>query len=98
MAAPSSPTLGWWREPKRLFRLSEPKAICRLRALENLKPIEKELFATRILSDDPASLKDIGKNYNITREAVRQAEQRLLKKFKMYLSEAMPEAADYFKN
>lgn len=66
--------------------------------LENLKPIEKELFATRILSDDPTSLKDIGKNYNITREAVRQAEQRLLKKFKMYLSEAMPEAEDYFKN
>ena len=30
-------------------------------------------------------------------EAVRQAEQRLLKKFKTYLAEAMPEAEDYFK-
>ncbi len=65
--------------------------------LEDLKPIEKELFATRILSVDPTSLKEIGEHYNITREAVRQAEQRLLKKFKAYITEAMPEAEDYFK-
>jgi len=64
--------------------------------LEDLKPIEKELFATRILSDDPTSLKEIGEHYNITREAVRQTEQRLLKKFKKYITEVMPEAENYF--
>ena len=64
--------------------------------LEDMKPIEKELFATRILSDDPTSLKEIGEHYNITREAVRQAEQRLLKKFKTYITEHLPEAEHYF--
>lgn len=64
--------------------------------LEDLKPIEKELFATRILSEDPTSLKEIGEHYNITREAVRQTEQRLLKKFKTYIKEHLPEAEDYF--
>ncbi len=64
--------------------------------LEDLKPIEKELFATRILSEDPTSLKEIGEHYNITREAVRQAEQRLLKKFKTYITEHLPEAEHYF--
>lgn len=62
----------------------------------DLKPIERDLLATRILSEDPRSLKEIGEDYNITREAVRQAEQRLLKKFKIYLMEHFPEAADYF--
>ncbi|MCH6580710.1 MAG: RNA polymerase factor sigma-32 [Nitrospinae bacterium] len=64
--------------------------------LENLKPIEQELFATRILSEDPVSLKEIGEHFNITREAVRQTEQRLLKKFKTYITEHLPEAEHYF--
>ncbi len=64
--------------------------------LEKLKPIEKELFATRILAEDPVSLKEIGEHYNITREAVRQTEQRLLKKFKTYITEHLPEAEHYF--
>ncbi|MCH7650941.1 MAG: RNA polymerase factor sigma-32 [Nitrospinae bacterium] len=64
--------------------------------LENMKPIEQELFATRILAEDPVSLKEIGEHYNITREAVRQTEQRLLKKFKTYITEHLPEAEHYF--
>ena len=64
--------------------------------LEDLKPIERELFATRLLSEDPASLQEIGDHYGITREAVRQAEQRLLKKFKTYITEHLPEAEHYF--
>lgn len=64
--------------------------------LENMKPIEQELFATRILAEDPVSLKEIGEHFNITREAVRQTEQRLLKKFKTYITEHLPEAEHYF--
>ncbi len=64
--------------------------------LEDMKPIEKELFATRILAEDPTSLKEIGEHYTITREAVRQTEQRLLKKFKTYRKEHLPEAEHYF--
>ena len=62
------------------------------------KPIEKEIFETRILSESPRSLKEIGDNYNITREAVRQTEQRLMKRLKIFLTENFPEAEEYHKN
>ena len=62
----------------------------------NLKPIEQEILEDRVLSESPLSLQEIGDRHNITREAVRQAEQRLLKKFKTYIEEKFPEAADYF--
>ena len=63
-----------------------------------LNPNEIEILEKRILSEDPLSLQEIGEQRGVTREAVRQAEQRLLKKFKTYIEEKMPEAADYFTN
>ena len=63
-----------------------------------LKPVEIEILEKRILSESPQSLQEIGNQRGVTREAVRQSEQRLLKKFRIYIEEEMPEAADYFKN
>ena len=63
---------------------------------DNLKPIEQEILEDRVLSESPLSLREIGNRHDITREAVRQAEQRLLKKFKIYIEEEFPEAADRF--
>ena len=63
-----------------------------------LKPAEIEILEKRILSESPRSLQEIGDQRGVTREAVRQSEQRLLKKFRIYIEEEMPEAADYFKN
>ena len=64
----------------------------------NLKPAEIEILEKRILSESPQSLQEIGDQRGVTREAIRQSEQRLLKKFRVYIEEEMPEAADYFKN
>ncbi|HIE41651.1 MAG: sigma-70 family RNA polymerase sigma factor [Nitrospinaceae bacterium] len=63
-----------------------------------LNPNEIEILNNRVLSEDPLSLQEIGDRRGVTREAIRQAEQRLLKKFKKFIVENMPEAADYFKN
>lgn len=63
-----------------------------------LKPGEIEILEKRVLSESPQSLQELGDERGVTREAVRQAEQRLLKKFRTYIEEQMPEAADYFKN
>jgi RNA polymerase sigma-32 factor len=63
-----------------------------------LKPGEIEILEKRVLSESPQSLQELGDERGVTREAVRQAEQRLLKKFRIYIEEHMPEAADYFKN
>lgn len=54
--------------------------------IEELRPelSERELILLeeRILADDPLTLQEIGEKYKITREAVRQAEVRLLAKIK----------------
>lgn len=63
-----------------------------------LKPGEIEILEKRVLSESPLSLQELGDERGVTREAVRQAEQRLLKKFRIYIEEQMPEAADYFIN
>ncbi|MBT3365625.1 MAG: sigma-70 family RNA polymerase sigma factor [Nitrospina sp.] len=65
---------------------------------DGLNPNEIEILTERVLSEDPLSLQEIGERRGVTREAVRQAEQRLLKKFKIFIEENMPEAADYFQN
>ena len=64
----------------------------------DLNANEIEILDQRVLSEEPLSLQEIGDRRRVTREAVRQAEQRLLKKFKIFIEENMPEAADYFKN
>ena len=65
---------------------------------KTLKPVEREIIENRILSDDPLSLQEIGERYKVTREAIRQTEQRMLKKLKKHLIETMPEVVEYFNN
>ena len=47
-----------------------------------LNPREIILLEERLLNDEPLTLQEIGEKYGITREAVRQAEVRLMKKIK----------------
>lgn len=62
--------------------------------IENLKTIEpllneKEvvILNDRLLSDDPVTLREIGEQFDVTRERVRQIEARLLKKIHDHLAE-----------
>lgn len=57
---------------------------------KELKPIEQKILSERILSETPRSLQEIGNDQNITREAIRQTEQRILKKFKTYITKNRP--------
>ena len=56
---------------------------------KELKPIEQNILTDRILSETPRSLQEIGDENSITREAVRQTELRIIKKFKAYISKNM---------
>src|SRR5690606_4561440 len=49
---------------------------------ETLNDKEKFLLESRLLSDEPLTLQEIGDKYGITREAVRQLEVRLISKLK----------------
>ncbi len=50
-----------------------------------LKDKELEIFNSRLLTDDPMTLQEIGERYGISRERVRQIETRLKRRLKEFL-------------
>ncbi len=52
---------------------------------------ELEIFERRIFSDSPQTLQEIGEEYNISRERVRQIENNILKKMKAFFKKDMPD-------
>ena len=59
------------------------KAIARFR--EDLNERERTILDDRILSDDPLTLQTLGDRFGTTREAVRQAEARLMKRLEAFI-------------
>lgn len=51
-------------------------------ALKTLNPREKYIVEKRILSEDPVTLKELGRHFGITRERARQIERSALEKLK----------------
>jgi len=58
---------------------------------------EKELsiFDQRLTAENPKTLQELGKKFDISRERVRQLEARLLKKLKQFLKQEIPDFEDY---
>jgi RNA polymerase sigma-32 factor len=56
----------------------------------NLSEKELYLLEKRLLADDPITLQDIGTDWGVTREAVRQMEARLMKKIKTEMEKLEP--------
>lgn len=56
------------------------------RFAEGLKDKELVIFRQRLLTEEPLTLREIGDKYGISRERVRQIEERLKKKLKAYLT------------
>jgi RNA polymerase sigma-32 factor len=59
-----------------------------------LKDKELVIFRERLLNEEPITLREIGEKYSISRERVRQIEERLKKKLKTYLSKELDERSD----
>lgn len=55
--------------------------------MATLKDRDREIFEKRLLSEVPASLQAIADEYGVSRERIRQIEERLLKNLKVYMSE-----------
>jgi RNA polymerase sigma-32 factor len=56
---------------------------------------ELEIFDSRIFSDTPVTLQDIGDRYGISRERVRQIEKNVIKKMREYFKNEIPDFAAY---
>ncbi len=54
---------------------------------EELKDKELVVFRERLMAEQPLTLREIGERYGISRERVRQIENRVKKKLKTYLSQ-----------
>jgi RNA polymerase sigma-32 factor len=59
-----------------------------------LKDKELVIFRERLLNEEPITLREIGEKYSISRERVRQIEERLKKKLKTYLSKELDDRSD----
>jgi len=62
---------------------------------EKLTPRELEIFDTRIFSDNPVTLQEIGDRYEISRERVRQVEKNVIKKMRDYFRKEMVDFDTY---
>jgi len=60
-----------------------------LRATLNEK--EKDILDNRLLAENPLTLQELGERYSISRERIRQIEERLLKKIKAHLEKEVPD-------
>lgn len=53
----------------------------------DLKERDQEIFKKRLLSEVPPSLQSLADQYGVSRERIRQIEERLLKNLRVYMSE-----------
>ena len=51
------------------------------------------IFSERLLAEQPLTLQEIGDKYGISRERVRQIEERLKKRLRAYLQDEMKDLA-----
>jgi len=61
---------------------------------KGLKDKELVIYRERLLNDEPLTLREIGEKYGVSRERVRQIEERVKKKLKTYLSKELKEFKD----
>jgi RNA polymerase sigma-32 factor len=59
-----------------------------------LKDKELVIYRERLLNEDPVTLREIGEKYGISRERVRQIEERVKKKLKAYLTVELKDVKD----
>jgi RNA polymerase sigma-32 factor len=59
-----------------------------------LKGKEEVIFRTRLLAEEPVTLQEIGDQYGISRERIRQLESRLKKKLKDFLLREIKDVKD----
>lgn len=55
--------------------------------IKDLKPRDQEIFKKRLLSEIPESLQSIADQYGVSRERIRQVEERLIGQLKIYMSD-----------
>jgi RNA polymerase sigma-32 factor len=61
---------------------------------ETLRDKEKLIFERRMMAEEPLTLQEIGEKYGISRERVRQIEERIKRRLRDYLVREVPDISD----
>lgn len=65
---------------------------------EKLSGKELDIFDNRIMAENPLTLQELGDKYHISRERVRQIQERIIKNIKKWLIEKIPNFEEDFSN
>ena len=65
---------------------------------EKLSGKELDIFDNRIMAENPLTLQELGDKYRISRERVRQIQERIVKNIKKWLIEEIPNFEEDFSN
>ena len=65
-------------------------------ALQTLKPREREIIISRMASDEPLTLRELGTRFGVSRERARQIEARAREKLQVYIASRFPELDQVF--
>ena len=65
---------------------------------EKLEGKELDIFDNRIMSESPLTLQELGDKYHISRERVRQIQERIVKNIKKWLMDEIPNFEENFSN
>ncbi|MBW2029481.1 MAG: RNA polymerase factor sigma-32 [Deltaproteobacteria bacterium] len=63
---------------------------------EKLSGKELDIFDNRIMAENPMTLQELGDKYKISRERVRQIQERIIKNIKKWLTEEIPDFEENF--
>jgi RNA polymerase sigma-32 factor len=61
---------------------------------QKLEEKDRYILEHRLVAENPVTLQEIGDQFGITREAVRQKEKKLLRKLRAYLKKELPDYID----
>lgn len=65
---------------------------------ETLEGRDKIIFEERLLAETPKTLKDLGEEFGVSRERVRQVESRLMDRMRAYLESEAAAAVDAYES
>ncbi|WP_119459309.1 RNA polymerase factor sigma-32 [Rhodospirillaceae bacterium SYSU D60014] len=77
-------------------RAAERRSQWLAEALDELSPRERGILSKRRLCEDGATLDELGREFHITRERVRQLEQRAMKKLRESMRKRVEQHTDLF--
>jgi RNA polymerase sigma-32 factor len=88
---------GGTRDTESAYAESQARSLIATKIREfgaTLEGRDREIFDERMIADEPVTLRELGERYEVSRERVRQIEERVRKRLREFMLEEVPDIAD----